>query len=70
MSKRRAGQKRTTRRGLQDVLISLGILLTSILLIIKYIWGGISWLEVFTPVMIVFFIYFLLAVLKIVYNKL
>ena len=69
MATRTAHQKRTNKRGLQDVLISLGILLSVILLIMKFVWGGIGWLEIFAPVTIVFFITCLLAVLKKVYNR-
>jgi hypothetical protein len=69
MAKRTAHQKRTNNRGLQDVLIWLGVLLSLILFIIKFTWGGIGWLEIFAPVMIVFFISFLLSVLKKVYER-
>ncbi|MEJ5962222.1 hypothetical protein [Pedobacter immunditicola] len=69
MAKRRAYQKRRNHRGLQDVLISLGILLSLILFIIKFTWGGIGWIEIFAPVMIVLFISFLLAALKKVFER-
>jgi len=69
MAKRTALQKRNNKRGLQDVLISLGILLSLILFIMKFVWGGIGWLEIFAPVMIVFFISFLLAAIKKVFER-
>jgi len=69
MAKRRVHQKRRNHRGLQDVLISLGILLSLILFIIKLTWGGIGWIEIFAPVMIVFFMTFLLAAIKKVFEK-
>ncbi len=68
MAKRRA-QKRAKQRGIKEVLISLGILFSSILFIVKLIMGSIGWLEVFAPILIAFFIVFLLTVLKSIFNK-
>ncbi|WP_316839830.1 hypothetical protein [Pedobacter gandavensis] len=61
MAKRRSKKNRI---GFNRVLISLGILFTAILFIIRVIFGTVSWFEVFAPVIIAFFIVFLLTALK------
>lgn len=66
MAKRK---NKKNRIGFNQVLISLGILFTSMLFIIKMIIGRIGWFEVFTPVMIAFFIIFLLNTLKSILRK-
>jgi len=67
--------KRITRKtvkkktGFKQVLISLGILFSTILFIIKILTGSIGWFEVFAPVIIAFFIIFLLSALKTVLRR-
>mgnify|MGYP006951079923 CR=1 FL=1 len=70
MAPRKAHQVRTKKSGLHDVLISMGILLSLILFIINFIRGGIGWIEILAPVMIVFAMSFLLDVLKKAFNRL
>ncbi|WP_293307738.1 hypothetical protein [Pedobacter sp. UBA5917] len=67
MAKRRT--KKTKQRGFKEILILLGMLFSGILFIIKIIFGRIGWLEVFAPVIIVFFIFFLLSLLKTALRK-
>lgn len=69
MAKRRTKKTTTKGRSLKEVLILLGILFTAILFMIKMIAGGIGWFEVFTPVLIAFFIVFLLSVLRTALRK-
>jgi glucan phosphoethanolaminetransferase (alkaline phosphatase superfamily) len=69
VAKRRTKKITTKGRSLKEVLILLGILFSAILFIIKVITGGIGWLEVFAPVLITFFIVFLLSVLKTALRK-
>ncbi|WP_342328096.1 hypothetical protein [Pedobacter sp. FW305-3-2-15-E-R2A2] len=64
MAKRRTKKITAKGRSLKEVLILLGILFSAILFMIKVITGGMSWFEVFTPVLLAFFIVFLLSVLK------
>lgn len=60
---------KTKQKGIKQVLISLGMLFSAILFIIKVITGGIGWFEVFAPVIIAFFIVFLLSALKTMLRK-
>lgn len=69
MAKRRTKKIIAKGRSLKEVLILLGVLFSAILFMIKVIIGGIGWFEVFTPVLIAFFIVFLLSVLKAVLRK-
>jgi len=67
VAKRRT--RKTKQRGFKEILILLGMLFSSILFIIKIIFGPIGWLEVFAPVIIIFLILFLLSVLKTAVRK-
>lgn len=69
MAKKRIRKTVTKKTGFKQVLISLGLLFTSVLFIIKIFTGSMGWLEVFAPVMIVFFIIFLLSALKTVLKR-
>ena len=62
-------KRRTKQTGIKQILISLGILFSAILFIIKVITGGIGWLEVFAPVIIAFLIIFLLSAIKAALRK-
>ena len=62
-------KKRTKQTGVKQILISLGILFSAILFIIKVITGSIGWLEVFAPVIIAFLLIFLLSALKAALRK-
>jgi uncharacterized membrane protein YjjP (DUF1212 family) len=64
VAKRRTKKITTKGRSFKEVLVLLGILFSAILFMIKVITGGMGWFEVFTPVLIAFFIIFLLSVLK------
>ena len=62
-------KRRTKRTGIKQVLISLGILFSVILFIIKVVTGGIGWFGVFAPVIITFFIVFLLSAIRSILRK-
>ncbi|WP_442591222.1 hypothetical protein ACSBL2_08315 [Pedobacter sp. AW31-3R] len=69
MAKRRS-KKATARSGsLKKTVVSLGILFSIILFIIKIITGSVGWFEVFTPVVIAFFIVFVLFAIRAVLHK-
>jgi hypothetical protein len=69
VAKRRIKKTTINQTGIKQVLIPLGILFSAILFIIKIITGGIGWFEVFAPVIIAFFIVFLLSVIKAIIRK-
>jgi len=62
--------KKKSKQGFSNMLIYLGVVFTIVLFLIKIVAGSVGWLEVFTPVLLVFFILFLLAVLKTLIKKL
>lgn len=55
--------------GIKTVLISLGILFSVILFLIRLVTDGIGWFEVFAPVLITFLLIFLLSALRTVMRK-
>lgn len=61
--------KKKRKQGFSDLLIYLAVLFTIVLFIVKLVAGGLGWLDVFAPLLIVFFIFFLLNVLKTVIKK-
>ena len=69
MSKRRKKPVSNKKRNISDVLITLGILFTFILFSVKITIGSVGWLGVFAPVIMAFFIVFVLAALKAVIRK-
>jgi hypothetical protein len=69
MAKRKTKKTTANQTGLKQALILLGIIFSSVLFIIKLITGGISWFEVFAPVVIVFFIVFLLSAIRSILRK-
>lgn len=69
MAKRKSKKTTANQTSIKQVLISLGILFSTILFLIKVITGSVGWLEVFAPVVIAFFIVFLLSALKTIIRK-
>jgi hypothetical protein len=69
MAKRRNKRVSRSRTGFKWVLISLGITFSAILFILKILTGNVGWLQVFYPVVIAFFIIFLLSVFKAMLKK-
>jgi len=69
VAKRKIKKTTTNQTGIKQALISLGILFSVILFLIKIITGSVGWLEVFAPVMIAGFIVFLLNGLKAMLRK-
>ncbi len=69
MAKRRTTKSRTKKREVKTVLISLGIVFSIIMFVVKLIGGSIGWFEVFAPLLIAFFIVFVISILKTVLNK-
>ena len=69
MAKRRTKKDKINQTGFKQVLISLGILFSVILFMIKLITGGIDWFEVFAPVIVAFFIVFAITALKAIFRK-
>ncbi len=56
--------KKKRKRNFSNTLISLGVAFTIVLFVVKIIVGRLGWLDVFAPLLIAFFIIFLLSVLK------
>ncbi|MCX2483763.1 hypothetical protein [Pedobacter sp. MR2016-24] len=69
MAKRRTKKTTAHQTGFKKAVISLGILFSVILFLIKIITGSMGWFEVFAPVLIAFFILFMLSVLRTVLRK-
>ena len=69
MAKRRTKKTKTNQAGINQVIISLGILFSVGLFAIKVITGSTGWLEVFAPVLIAFLIVFLLSAVKAILRK-
>lgn len=69
MAKRKTKKTTANQTGLKQALILLGITFSGILFIIKLVTGGVGWFEVFAPVVIAFFIVFLLSVMKSILRK-
>jgi len=69
VAKRRTKKTAAHQTGFKKAVISLGILFSMILFLIKIIAGSIGWFEVFAPVLIAFFILFLLSLLRMVLRK-
>jgi len=63
--------RKRKKRGLvfKTIIVYLGIAFTIILFLIKISLGNVGWLGVFAPVLIAFFIVFLLSVIKTVVEK-
>ena len=57
-------KRKNKKKDFKTVIISLGILFSVILFVLKIIFGSVGWLSVFAPVIFAFLIVFLLAVLK------
>jgi hypothetical protein len=57
-------KRKSKKRDFKTIIISLGILFSIILFVVKIIFGSVGWLSVFAPVIFAFLIVFLLAVLK------
>lgn len=62
-------KRRAKKRDVKTVLISLGILFTVIMFVVKLIGGNIGWFEVFAPLLIAFFIAFIISALKTMLNR-
>jgi hypothetical protein len=69
MAKRKTKKTTANQTGLKQTLILLGIIFSSVLFIIKLVTGRVGWFEVFAPVVIAFFIVFLLSVMKSILRK-
>lgn len=69
MAKRKTKKTTTNQTGIKQVLISLGILFSATLFIVRFIAGGIGLFEVFAPVLIAFLLVFLLSVLRSILRK-
>ena len=69
MAKKRTRKAVAQKMGFQRILVLLAVVFCVILFLIKILIGGIGWFEVFAPVIIAFFILFLLSVIKIVVRK-
>lgn len=70
MAKRRRKKTSAYQAGINQVVILLGLMFTAVLFIIRVIAGGVGWFEIFTPVIVAFFIVFLLSVLRTTLKKL
>ena len=70
MAQRRRKKTSVYQAGINQVVILLGVLFSAVLFIIKLITGGVGWFQIFTPVLIAFFVVFLLSVLKTALKKL
>ena len=57
-------KRKNKKRDFKTIIVSLGILFSIILFVVKIIFGSVGWLSVFAPVIFAFLIVFLLAVLK------
>lgn len=69
MAKRKTKKTTANQTSLKQALILLGITFSGVLFIIKLVMGGVGWFEVFAPVVIAFFIVFLLSVMKSILRK-
>ena len=63
-------KRKKNKSGFDNILISVGILFTIILGVIKIISGSGSWFRVFTPLIVVFIVIFLIKIIKSLINKL
>ena len=57
-------KRKNKKKDFKTVIISLGILFSVILFVLKIIFGSVGWLSVFAPVIFAFLIVFLLTVLR------
>jgi len=57
-------KRKNKKSDFKTIIVSLGILFSIILLIVKIIFGSVGWLSVFAPVIFAFLIVFLLTVLR------
>lgn len=69
MAKRRTKKATAKNMGFKQILVSLGILFSVFLFIIKLFIRHTSWVEVFTPISIALFIVFLISVVKTAVRK-
>ncbi len=61
--------RKSTRKGLVETLLSLGVLFTCLLFFAKLMGGKLSWLEVFAPFVAASFISFIISILKTVLKR-
>ncbi|SEB20688.1 hypothetical protein [Pedobacter hartonius] len=64
MAKRRTRKAAAKKMGFKQVIVSLAILFSAVLFIIKIFIGSVGWFEVFAPIIIAFVIVFLLSAIK------
>jgi len=57
-------KRKNKKSDFKTIIVSLGILFSIILFIVKIIFGSVGWLSVFAPVIFAFLIVFLLTVLR------
>jgi hypothetical protein len=57
-------KRKNKKRDFKTIIVSLGILFSIILFVVKIIFGSVGWLSVFAPVIFAFLIVFLLTVLR------
>lgn len=69
MAKRKTKKTTANQTSLKQALILLGITFSGVLFIIKLVTGMVGWFEVFAPVVIAFFIVFLLSALRSILRK-
>jgi cell shape-determining protein MreD len=62
-------KKKKRKTGFITILLYLGIVFTGILFMVKLVFKSVSWLDVFAPLLITFFIIFLLSVVKTAVKK-
>jgi len=57
-------KRKNKKSDFKTIIVSLGILFSIILFVVKIIFGSVGWLSVFAPVIFAFLIVFLLTVLR------
>jgi hypothetical protein len=63
-------KRKNKKKDFKTIIVSLGILFSIILFVVKIIFGSVGWFSVFAPVVFAFLIVFLLTVLKDTIKKL